>query len=47
MPIEEYAQLVREKIVDAKYNMLELVYLAWGREIHLGLKPQHRAKGGE
>ena len=37
MPIEEYVQLAGEEIVDAKYNMAELVDLAWGREIHLGL----------
>ena len=37
MPIEEYVQLAREEIVDAEYNMVELVDLAWGREIHLGL----------
>ena len=37
MPIEEYVQLVGEKIIDAKYNMSELVDLAWGREIHFGL----------
>ena len=37
MPIEEYVQLVGEKIIDAKYIMSELVDLAWGREIHFGL----------
>jgi hypothetical protein len=36
-PIEEYVQLVREEIVDAKYSMVELVNLARGKEIHLGL----------
>ena len=36
--IEEYVQLVGEKIiVDAKYNMVELVDLAWGRKNHKGL----------
>ena len=33
MPIEGYVQLVGEEIVDAKYNMVELVDLAWDREI--------------
>ena len=37
-PIEEYVQLEREKNVDAKYNMAELVYVAWDREIHFGLE---------
>ena len=37
MFIEEYVQLVGEDIVDAKYSMIELVNLAWGREIHFGL----------
>ena len=32
MPMEEYVQLVREESIDAKYNMAELVDLAWGRE---------------
>ena len=35
MPIEEYIKLAREEIVDAKYNMVELVDLAWGREVKL------------
>ena len=35
--IEEYVRLVREKIVDAKVIMVELVGLAWGRKTHLGL----------
>ena len=35
--IEEYVQLVGEGIVDAEYNMAELMDLAWYREIHLGL----------
>ena len=30
-------QLVGEGIVDAEYNMAELMDLAWYREIHLGL----------
>ena len=29
IPIEEYVQLAKEEIVDAKYNMAELVDLAW------------------
>ena len=37
MPIEEYAQLVGEEIVDVEYIMVELVDLAWGKEIYLGL----------
>ena len=37
LPIEEYVQLVGEEIVDEKYNMVELVGLTSGREIHLGL----------
>ncbi len=37
MPIEEYVQLAWEVIVDAEYNMAELVDLAWEGEIHLGL----------
>ena len=37
LPIEKYVQLAGEKIVDAKYNMAELVDLAWGDNIHLGL----------
>jgi hypothetical protein len=37
MSIEEYAQLAWEEIVDVEYNMVELVGLAWNREIHLGL----------
>ena len=37
MPIEEYVQWARKEIVDAKHNMVELVDLAWGREIHLAL----------
>ena len=35
MSTEEYVQLAREEVVDAKHNMAELVDLAWGREIHL------------
>ena len=31
-------QLVGERIVDAQYNKVELVALAWGREIHSGLE---------
>ena len=37
MVIQDYVQLVREEIVDAKSNMAKLVDLTWGREIHLGL----------
>ena len=37
IPIEKYVQLAREKIVNAKYDMVELVDLAWGREIHVDL----------
>ena len=37
MAIEEYVQLARKEIVNAKYNMVELVDLAWGKEVHLGL----------
>jgi hypothetical protein len=36
-PIKEYVKLVGEEIANAKYNMVQLVDLAWGREIHLGL----------
>ena len=36
MPIEEYVQLAREEIVDAKCNMVDLVDLARDREAHLG-----------
>ena len=36
LPIEEYVQLVGEEIVDAEYNMAELVDLAWEGETHLG-----------
>ena len=45
MPIED-VQLVGEKIVDVEYNMVELVDLAWGRKIHLGLN-LGRANGEE
>ena len=45
MPNKEYVQLVLEEIIDAEYNMVELMDLAWGREIHLGLalneEPMH------
>ena len=37
MPIEESVQLVGEEIVDAKYNIDELVDMAWGRKTHLDL----------
>ena len=37
MRIEEFVQLAGEEIVDAKYNIDELVDMAWGREIHLDL----------
>ena len=36
MHVEEYVHWARGEIVDAKYNMVEQVDLAWGREIHLG-----------
>lgn len=36
MPIDEYVQLLGEELFDAKYNMVELMDLAWGREFHLG-----------
>ena len=36
MPIEECVQLAPQEIVDAWYNMVELVDLACSREIHLG-----------
>jgi hypothetical protein len=37
MHIEEYMQLVEEEIVDVEFNVVELVELIWGREIHLSL----------
>ena len=37
MHVEEYVQLVGGEIVDIEYNMVELVHLAWCREIHLAL----------
>jgi hypothetical protein len=37
MPNKEYVELAREEIVDSRYNMVELVDLAWGREANLGL----------
>jgi hypothetical protein len=37
MPIEEFVQLLGEEIVDAKYNIDELVDMAWGTETHLDL----------
>jgi hypothetical protein len=37
MPIEKYVQLVGDEIVYAKCIMVEMMNLAWGREIHLGL----------
>jgi hypothetical protein len=30
-------QLVGEEIVDAEYKMVELMDMAWGGEVHLGL----------
>ena len=36
MHVEKCMQLVKEEIVDAKYNMAKLVDLAQGREVHLG-----------
>lgn len=36
--IEKYVQLVGEEIVDAKYNMVDLVDVACSREVHLGLE---------
>ena len=38
-PFEEYVQLVGEKIVDAEYNMAELLDLAWVEKSHLGAQP--------
>jgi hypothetical protein len=35
MFIEKYWQLVGGEISDANYNMVELVILAWSKEIHL------------
>ena len=35
-PIEEFVQLAREE-VDVEYTLLELLDLAWGREIHFSL----------
>jgi hypothetical protein len=32
-----YVQLVGEEIIDVEYIVIELVVLAWGREIHMGL----------
>ena len=37
MLIKEYMQLAREEIVNVEYNMIKLVDLAWGREVHLDL----------
>ena len=37
LPIEEFVQMAGEQIVDAQYNMVELVDLAWGGKFHLGL----------
>jgi hypothetical protein len=37
MPIEEFVQLAGKESVDTKYIMAELVDLARGRGIHLGL----------
>ena len=39
-------QLAGEEIVYAKYNMVELVDLVWGREIHLGLDLNEEPKEG-
>ena len=47
MPIEEHVQLERHEVVDAKYNIVELVDLAWCRGIHLGFRFGSRANGGE
>ena len=38
MAIEEYVQLARKETVNAKYNMVELVDLAWDREVYSGLE---------
>jgi hypothetical protein len=46
MPIEENARLVREEIVDAKYNKAEFIDLAWGRESHLGSNPNEEPVEG-
>ena len=37
MPIEKFVQFMREEIIDAEYNIVELVDLAWGIEVYLGL----------
>ena len=37
MHVEMRMQLVKEEIVDAKYNMAKLVDLGQGSEVHLGL----------
>ena len=46
MPIEEYARLVREEIVDAKYNMVDLIDLACDKEFHLGSNPNEEPMEG-
>ena len=45
MDIHDYVQLVGEEIIDAKYNMDELLDLAQGRENHFGFKFKRRANG--
>ena len=35
--LNHVVQLAREKIIDAKYNVAELVDLTWEKEIHLDL----------
>ena len=40
-------QLVGEEIVDAEYNMAELVDLARGGEIHLGLNLNEEPNEGK
>ena len=37
MPVEEYVQLVGERLLTQNTSWVSLVDLAWGREIHLGL----------
>ena len=46
LPIEEHVQLAREKIVVVEYNMVELVDLAWGTKIHLGLNLKEESMEG-
>lgn len=45
MFIAKYVQLAGEEFVDAKYNIVELLELAWGREIHLALDLNSQWRG--